>query len=79
MAATVLLAYLGTMLWTARVSVSSSRTFPASDFVGAAQYIRLFNNERWLLSLQNVAVYGVLFIAPVWPSASCWRCSSTRR
>jgi glucose/mannose transport system permease protein len=62
MALTVLLAYLGTMLWTARVSVSSSRTFPASDFVGASQYIRLFNNERWLLSLQNVAVYGVLFI-----------------
>lgn len=63
MALTVLLAYLGTMLWTARVSVSSSRTFPASDFVGASQYVRLFNNERWLLSLQNVAVYGVLFIA----------------
>jgi len=63
MALTVLLAYLGTMLWTARVSVSSSRTFPASDFVGASQYIRLFNNERWLLSLQNVAVYGVMFIA----------------
>ena len=63
MALTVLLAYLGTMLWTARVSVSSSRTFPAGDFVGASQYIRLFNNERWLLSLQNVAVYGVLFIA----------------
>jgi len=63
MALTVLLAYLGTMLWTARVSVSSSRTFPANDFVGASQYIRLFNNERWLLSLQNVALYGVLFIA----------------
>jgi len=63
MALTVLLAYLGTMLWTARVSVSSSRTFPNSDFVGASQYIRLFNNERWLLSLQNVAVYGALFIA----------------
>ncbi|WP_432377460.1 carbohydrate ABC transporter permease [Duganella sp. P38] len=63
MALTVLLAYLGTMLWTARVSVSSSRTFPASDFVGASQYVRLFNNERWLLSLQNVAMYGVLFIA----------------
>ncbi len=63
MALTVLLAYLGTMLWTARVSVSSSRTFPASDFVGASQYIRLFNNDRWLLSLQNVAIYGVLFIA----------------
>ncbi|MEO5935026.1 MAG: sugar ABC transporter permease [Duganella sp.] len=63
MALTVLLAYLGTMLWTARVSVSSSRTFPNSDFVGASQYIRLFNNERWLLSLQNVVVYGALFVA----------------
>ncbi|HEX7985169.1 MAG TPA: sugar ABC transporter permease [Duganella sp.] len=63
MALTVLLAYLGTMLWTARVSVSSSRTFPNSDFVGASQYIRLFNNERWLLSLQNVVIYGALFIA----------------
>lgn len=63
MALTVLLAYLGTMLWTARVSVSSSRTFPNSDFVGASQYIRLFDNERWLLSLQNVVIYGALFIA----------------
>ncbi|MGV7207496.1 carbohydrate ABC transporter permease [Oxalobacteraceae bacterium A2-2] len=62
MAATALLAYLGTMLWSARISVSSSRTFPANDFVGAAQYIRLFHNERWLLSLHNVAVYGALFI-----------------
>lgn len=63
MALTALGAYLGTMLWTARVSVSSSRTFPADDFVGMAQYERLFNNERWLLSLHNLALYGVLFIA----------------
>lgn len=63
MALTVLFAYLGTMLWTARVSVSSSRTFPADDFVGAAQYVRLFHNDRWLLSLQNLLVYGLLFIA----------------
>ncbi|MBB5609516.1 MULTISPECIES: carbohydrate ABC transporter permease [unclassified Janthinobacterium] len=63
MALTVLFAYLGTMLWTLRVSVSSSRTFPADDFVGAAQYVRLFNNERWLLSLHNLLIYGVLFIA----------------
>jgi len=63
MALTVLFAYVGTMLWTLRVSVSSSRTFPADDFVGAAQYVRLFNNERWLLSLHNLLIYGVLFIA----------------
>ncbi|HEV7815497.1 MAG TPA: sugar ABC transporter permease [Janthinobacterium sp.] len=63
MALTVILAYLGTMLWTARVSVSTSRTFPADDFAGLAQYVRLFHNERWLLSLQNIALAGALFIA----------------
>ncbi len=62
MALTVLVGYLGTVLWSLRVSFSSSRTFPADDFVGLAQYERLFDNDRWLLSLQNLAVYGVLFI-----------------
>lgn len=62
MALVVLVGYLGTALWTLRVSLSSSRTFPNDDFVGLAQYERLFDNERWLLSLQNLAVYGVLFI-----------------
>ena len=62
MALTVLLGYLGTVLWSLRVSVSSARTFPKNDFVGLAQYERLFDNERWLLSLSNLAIYGVLFI-----------------
>ena len=55
--------YLGSTLWSLRVSLSSARTFPNSDFVGLAQYERLFTNERWLLSLHNLALYGVLFIA----------------
>ena len=63
LALTVLVAYLGSALWTLRVSLSSARTFPSGDFVGLAQYERLFANERWLLSLQNLAIYGVLFIA----------------
>lgn len=62
MAATVLLAYLGTMLWTLRLSLSGSRTFPREDFVGAAQYERLFDNERWRLSLQHLAVYGTVTV-----------------
>jgi glucose/mannose transport system permease protein len=63
MAATVLVAYLGTVLWSLKISLSNSRTFPSDEFVGLAQYERLFDNERWLLSLQNLALYGVLFIA----------------
>lgn len=62
MALIVLIGYLGTILWTLKISVSSSRTFPTNDFIGLAQYFRLFNNDRWLLSLHNLAIYGVLFI-----------------
>ncbi|MCH7342952.1 sugar ABC transporter permease [Pelomonas sp. CA6] len=63
MAATVLLAYLGSALWTLRISLSSSRSFPKDDFVGLAQYERLFGNERWLQSLEHLALYGLVFIA----------------
>jgi glucose/mannose transport system permease protein len=62
MALTALVGYLGSMLWTLRVSLTSSRTFAVDDYVGLAQYARLFANERWLLSLENLAVYGVLFV-----------------
>ncbi|MEQ1594386.1 MAG: sugar ABC transporter permease [Casimicrobium sp.] len=62
MALTVLVGYLGTTLWSIRVSMSNSRTFPQYDFVGLQQYERLFDNERWLMSLQNLAIYGVLFL-----------------
>jgi glucose/mannose transport system permease protein len=62
MAATVVFAYAGTMAWTVRVSFSSSRTLPASDFVGLRQYVRLFDTERWTLSLQNLALFGAVFL-----------------
>jgi glucose/mannose transport system permease protein len=58
----VLVGYVGATLWSLRVSLSSSRTFPTNDFVGLAQYVRLFETERWVVSLQNLAIFGVLFI-----------------
>jgi glucose/mannose transport system permease protein len=62
MALTVIVGYLGTVLWTLKISLTNSRSFPSDTFVGLAQYSRLFDNERWLLSMNNLAVYGVLFI-----------------
>jgi glucose/mannose transport system permease protein len=62
MAATALVVYLGTALWSLQISLTSSRTFPSDNYVGLAQYVRLFGNDRWLLSLHNLALYGVLFI-----------------
>ena len=63
MALTVIVGYLGTVLWSIKISLTNSRSFPSDTFVGLAQYTRLFENERWLLSLHNLALYGVLFIA----------------
>jgi glucose/mannose transport system permease protein len=63
MALTVIVCYLGSILWSLKISLTNSRSFPSDHFVGLAQYARLFDNERWLLSLHNLALYGVLFIA----------------
>jgi glucose/mannose transport system permease protein len=63
MAVTVFVAYVGTVLWSLKISFTNSRTFPSDELVGFAQYVRLFNNDRWNLSMQNLALYGVLFIA----------------
>jgi glucose/mannose transport system permease protein len=54
--------YVGAGLWTFYISLTGSRTFPSGRFIGLAQYHRLFDNERWLLSLHNLAAYGVLFV-----------------
>ena len=62
LALTAIAGYLGSVLWSLRISFTSSRSFPSDNFVGLAQYVRLFDNERWLLSLHNLALYGVLFI-----------------
>jgi glucose/mannose transport system permease protein len=62
MALTVVLAYVGTVLWSVRVSFSSAKTFARDDFVGLLQYERLFATERWIVSLHNLVIFGVLFI-----------------
>ena len=59
----VLVVYLGCMLWTVRLSFTSSRLLPVLDWVGVQQYTRLFANERFLVSAENIVVFGVLFIA----------------
>jgi glucose/mannose transport system permease protein len=62
MLVTVLVGYIGAAVWTLYISMTGSRTFPSGRFIGLAQYRRLFDNERWMLSLHNLGVYGLLFI-----------------
>ena len=63
MALVVVVVYVGCMLWTVRLSTTSSKMLPLFDFVGIDQYTRLFSNTRFLTSLANIGVFGVLFIA----------------
>ncbi|RAU16946.1 sugar ABC transporter permease [Nitrincola tibetensis] len=58
----VLVFFYGFILWTGYLSFTNSRMLPSYDLVGWANYVRLFNNERWFVSLRNLAVYSVLFI-----------------
>ncbi|MFL5336651.1 MAG: carbohydrate ABC transporter permease [Geminicoccaceae bacterium] len=61
-AAIVVVAYLGCMLWTARLSFTSSKLLPKLDWVGLAQYQRLFENERFVVSVENIVIFGVLYL-----------------
>jgi glucose/mannose transport system permease protein len=61
-AITVVVVYLGCMLWTVRLSFTSSKLLPTLDFVGLEQYERLLGNARFLISVQNVLIFGALFL-----------------
>jgi len=53
----------GFIAWTAVLSFTKSRMLPQWDFVGWDQYERLFNNPRWLVAIDNLGIFTLLFIA----------------
>ena len=59
----VLGAYVGTMLWTVFISLTSSRMLPNAQFAGLSQYSRLLSTERWGISVHNILVFGLLMMA----------------
>ena len=59
----VVVAYVGAMVWTVRLSFTSTKMLPVLDWVGLAQYRRLFATERFVSSIGHIALFGVLFIA----------------
>lgn len=58
----VIIAYLGTMIWTVGISLTSSKLVPVANFIGTSQYERLFKTARWLQSIENMATFGCLFV-----------------
>ncbi|WP_136658887.1 sugar ABC transporter permease [Nitratireductor sp. XY-223] len=56
---TTMIVFVGCSLWTVIYSFSASRALPVNEFVGFAQYERLFNTSRWNKSVENIAFYGI--------------------
>ncbi len=65
LAITTLLAYVGAVLWSVRISLSSSKMLPRNDWVGLTQFERLFETDRWTVSLLNLGVLAVVYIGGV--------------
>jgi glucose/mannose transport system permease protein len=52
--------FLGGSLWTILYSFTNSKLLPRLSFVGFDQYERLWSTSRWIISIQNLAIYGIL-------------------
>ncbi len=59
----VLVGFYGYILWTFVLSFTNSTFLPTYKWVGLAQYVRLFDNDRWWVASKNLAVFGGMFIA----------------
>lgn len=60
MIATALVVFLGGTIWTVVYSFTNSRLLPRANFVGFEQYERLWRTSRWLVSIENILIYGTL-------------------
>jgi len=57
---TALVIFVGCTVWTIVYSFTGSKLLPRLDFVGLEQYHRLWSAPRWLVAIENLAIYGAL-------------------
>lgn len=50
--------FVGCTIWTVVYSFTGSKLLPKLKFVGFDQYERLWSQNRWLISIENLAIYG---------------------
>ncbi len=56
---TALCVFVGGTAWTIIYSFTNSRLLPRAKFVGLDQYERLWSTNRWIVSIENLAIYGI--------------------
>lgn len=50
------------IIYSVTLSFTDSKLFPRFNFVGLMQYERLWDTPRWIVSVKNIWLYGVLVI-----------------
>lgn len=59
MIVTAVVIFIGCTIWTIYHSFTKSRLLPAPEkWVGLDNYERLWSENRWLISIENLAIYG---------------------
>lgn len=51
--------FVGGTIWTVVYSFTDSKLLPRLNWVGLDQYERLWGTRRWLVSIENLAFYGI--------------------
>lgn len=52
----------GFIIWNLILSFTNSKLLPLYTFAGLKQYISLFNNTKWWVAMENLAIFSLLFI-----------------
>ncbi|MDF0601674.1 sugar ABC transporter permease [Psychromarinibacter sp. C21-152] len=59
---TALVIFVGGTAWTVVYSFTNSKLLPRANFVGLDQYERLWNTNRWIVSIENLLIYGICML-----------------
>jgi glucose/mannose transport system permease protein len=59
---TATVVFLGGTAWTIFYSFTGSKLLPKLKWVGLSQYERLWNTKRWIVSIENLAIYGICML-----------------
>jgi len=52
----------GFIAWTVYISFTRSGVLPRYEWAGFVQYVRLWNTPRWYVALENLLIFGSLFM-----------------
>jgi glucose/mannose transport system permease protein len=59
---TALFVFVGGTIWTITYSFTKSGLLPKLKWVGLKQYDRLWGTKKWLVAIENLAIYGILML-----------------